>query len=324
MESTLQYHWQRLNLSTLPPPHRGSSLVFDRKRQQTVFVAGGTTWLWNGQIWSKVQSQNVPSARNTTHLVYDATTECVLLFGGIGVDGTPLNDLWLWDGVRWMEQHPPARPSPVGGAGIACHVVNQQVIVFGGITGFDGRNGSNRVGTLSNETWLWDGSTWTEQPTRGAPPARMGGQMVYDEARAQTLLFGGIGSTGYLNDMWLWNGTAWSQLHPDILPPARARYQAIFHEQLQQVVLLGETIEGSNQSQRSYQIWLWDGTSWSRYSTDAVMPGSVEGLAYDSIRDATIACVVAGGKEVLPTKRTGTGLPELAASILTAQTWIWE
>lgn len=323
MKSTLQYHWQRLNLSTLPPPHRGSSLVFDKKRRQTVFVASGATWLWNGQAWSKVQGQNIPSARSTTHLAYD-TTECVLLFGGIGVDGTPLNDLWRWDGVRWTEQHPATRPSPVGGAGIACHAINRQVILFGGITGFDGQNGSNRVGTLSNDTWIWDGNTWTEQPTSGAPPARIGGQMVYDEAHAQTLLFGGIGSTGYLNDTWIWNGTAWNQLHPDTLPPARARYQAIFHEQLQQVMLLGETLEESNQSQRSYQIWLWNGASWSRYATDAVMPGSVEGFAYDGVRNATIACVVAGGKGSLPTKRTGTGLPELAAPILASQTWVWE
>jgi hypothetical protein len=323
MKSAPQGHWQHLNLANLPPARRGSSLAFDKKRQQTVLTVAGETWLWNGQAWSQVQSQNVPPARNTTHLAYDTSTESILLFGGIGMDGTPLNDVWLWNGVTWTEQHPAHRPPSVGGAAVACHTVNGQTILFGGIAGFDGITGSNRVGTLSNETWTWDGVTWTEQQTSSVPPARTGGQLVYDEVRQQTLLFGGNSSTGYLNDMWLWNGVDWSQLSPTTLPPAQARYRVAFHEQLQQVILVGEVMGGANPWQRLYQIWLWDGVSWSQYATDEVLPGSLEGFAYDGARNTVVTCMVTGGKAPLANKSTGISLPELAAPTLTSETWVW-
>jgi hypothetical protein len=321
MESTLQYHWQQLNLAQLPPPLRGYSLVFDKKHRQAVLVAAGDTWIWNGTAWSEVQSQPAPPARNTTHLVYDSITECVLLFGGIGVDGTPLNDVWLWNGTMWTEQRPTQFPSAVGGAAFACH--KQQGILFGGIASPDSPTGSHRVGTFSDETWLWNGTTWTELQTSNPPPARTGGQLVYDPARQQTLLFGGYNSTGYLNDMWLWNGANWSQLHPATLPPTQTSYRAVFHEQLQQVLLLAEVTGGTNSLQHSYQIWLWNGTNWLQNGTNALLPGSIEGLTYDGARNTLITCVVTGGKAPLGNKSTSTTLPNLAAPTLASQTWVW-
>lgn len=323
MESALQHHWQQASPATQPPSHRGSSLVFDKKRQQTVLVADGETWLWDGASWREIQDQTAPPARNTTHLVYDITTECVLLFGGIGIDGTPLNDVWLWDGTLWTEQHPASFPAPIGGASMACDIGRQQVILFGGLTGFDGVNGSNRVGTFSDQTWIWNGTTWTEQTISNPPPARIGGQMVYDETRQQMLLFGGNGPAGYLNDMWLWQGNGWEKLSPGTLPSTQTRTYATFHAQLQQVLLLTEVTEEANQSQRVYQSWSWDGTSWSQNTVNEVLPGSIEGFAYDGMRDTIVAYVVTGGKAPLADKSTGIRLPEIAAPTLASETWIW-
>lgn len=323
MESVLQHHWQQLNPTRLPPSYRGGSLAFDKKRQQTVLVAAGETWLWNGTTWSEAQPHPAPSARNTAHLVYDSLTECILLFGGIGIDGTPLNDVWLWDGNAWQEQHPANFPFPVGGASLVCDAARRQVILFGGMMGFDGVSGSNRVGTLSDQTWLWDGTTWQALSTKHTPPARVGAQLVYDEARQQTLLFGGNGPTGYLNDMWLWQGDDWQPLSPVTLPPAGIRGYAAFHSELQHTLLLTEQVNEISQLQRTYQSWLWDGTSWTRSTPDQILPGSIEGLAYDEARGTIVACVVTGGKAPLADKSAGAVLPELAAPVLASQTWIW-
>lgn len=323
MESALQHHWQQLSLATQPPPQRGSSLVFDQKRQQTVLVADGGTWQWDGTNWREAQSQSAPPARNTTHLVYDSTTECVLLFGGVGIDGTPLNDVWLWNGTLWIEQHPATFPSPVGGASMACDASRQQVILFGGLMGFDGVNGSNRVGTFSDQTWIWDGTTWTEQTISNPPPARMGGQMIYDQARQQVLLFGGNGPSGYLNDMWLWHGDGWEKLAPGALPPMQTRTYATFHAQLQQVLLLTDVPAETFQAQHTYQSWLWDGTSWSQSTASKVLPGSIEGLAYDGMHQTVVAYVVTGSKAPLSDKSSGARLPEIAAPTLASETWIW-
>ena len=65
-----------------------------------------------------------------------------------------------------------------------------------------------------NDTWEWDGRTWTRKFVLLAPPSRVGAAMVYDPARKLTLLFGGVHSiAGLYADMWAWNGTAWRQLY---------------------------------------------------------------------------------------------------------------
>ncbi len=325
MESALHYQWQQLKPGAQPPSYRGSNLVFDKKRQQGVLVAQGETWLWDGSTWHKALSRSNPPARNTTHLVYDVVTECVLLFGGIGLDGTPLHDVWLWNGQTWTEQHPAQYPLPLGDAAMACDAGRQQVVLFGGLTGFDGSNGSNRVGTFSQTTWVWNGSTWNELSGPDAPPARAGGLLVYDEQRQYLLLCGGHGAAGYLQDQWLWQGDGWRQIFPVTLPPAQARYRGIFHERLQQIVLMAEVLGDVAARQRVYQTWTWDGTNWSQYAPAQTLPGSVEGFTYDTLHQTAVACLVTGGKAQLADKQTSAGaaLPALAAPTLASETWVW-
>ena len=63
-----------------------------------------------------------------------------------------------------------------------------------------------------NETWLWDGTNWTQvTPSSGNPSARDGQTMVYDTAQGDVVMFGGSTGTqgsSRLNETWLWDGTA--------------------------------------------------------------------------------------------------------------------
>lgn len=317
MNTALRYRWSRLNPTTQPSPHFGSSMVYDTKRQQVMLVTVNAVWLWNGTNWDQAQ---IPfPARNSTHLVYDAGAQCMLLFGGIGLDGTPLNDTWLWDGSMWREQHPANTPPPLGGAAITYDPLRQQVTLFGGITGFDGSEGSNRVGTLLSETWTWDGTTWAEQQVNHAPTERVGAQMIYDEAHHQILLFGGSNSNGHLNEMWSWNGTDWTKVQPAKLPPARTKPLLVFHTQAQQVLLTG----GVSQSGRFHDVWLWDGAAWSQASsTDAPPTGSIEGMAYDETHQVVLAYVVSGSKPDLGDKKHPKPII-LPPVTLVSETWTW-
>ena len=74
-----------------------------------------------------------------------------------------------------------------------------QVLLFGG------SNGSNL-----NDTWAWNGTTWTEVATTG-PSARDNAQMAYDPATGQVIMYGGY-SGGALGDTWAWNGTTWTEV----------------------------------------------------------------------------------------------------------------
>src|SRR2546430_15577868 len=55
-------------------------------------------------------------------------------------------------------------------------------------------------GTTSNtffsDTWEYDGTTWTQIPTAGTPPAGALGQMVFDAARGAGRAFRGGAHTG--------------------------------------------------------------------------------------------------------------------------------
>ncbi len=316
MTTALRYHWSRLKPASLPAPHFGSSMVYDPRNQHIVLVAGSATWLWDGSTWSQA-SAPFP-VRNSTHLAYDAGAQRVFLFGGIGLDGTPLNDTWFWDGSIWQEQHPATTPPPMGGAAITYDAARQHMIVFGGITGFDGIEGSNRVGTLLNETWLWDGTTWLEQQVDTTPPARLGGQLVYDEARQQTLLFGGSNADGYLNDLWQWNGTAWTMIAATTPLTPRARPHLLFHRQARQVVVMG----GMSQAGRLHDVWLWDGTAWSEAAAIGAPPGSIESAAYDAARDVVLAFVVTGSKPV-PGNKHHPKPVDLSPPALASETWTW-
>jgi hypothetical protein len=57
-----------------------------------------------------------------------------------------------------------------------------------------------------NDTWSWNGSTWTVPMFSGIPAARYGASMAYDPATGTVLLFGGYEATGPSNDTWTWSG----------------------------------------------------------------------------------------------------------------------
>jgi hypothetical protein len=73
----------------------------------------------------------------------------------------------------------------------------------------------------SNETWLWNGTSWTQSsapsspsPRRSTAMARLGNKIV---------LFGGYAdpSTQTTNDTWEWDGARWSLRTPTVKPPKR-------------------------------------------------------------------------------------------------------
>jgi len=55
-------------------------------------------------------------------------------------------------------------------------------------------------------TWVWDGSTWTQQSPATSPPARFGAAMAYDAATGNVVMFGGFETTAVQprGDTWIW------------------------------------------------------------------------------------------------------------------------
>ncbi len=135
-------------------------------------------------------------------MAYDAAASNVVLFGGqdsgVGPDNV-LGDTWVWNGSTWTEEFPAVSPPARDGATMTYDAATGNVVLFGGLPGT-----SYMCETCMNDTWAWNGSTWTELNLTNSPPARFAATMAYDAATQNVVLFGGEGdlTVGLLNDTW--------------------------------------------------------------------------------------------------------------------------
>jgi len=72
-----------------------------------------------------------------------------------------------------------------------------------------------------SDTWIFNGTTWTQLSPATSPPARDQAPMAYNPATGDMVLFGGYGNSGYLSDTWTFDGTTWTQLSPATSPSSR-------------------------------------------------------------------------------------------------------
>ncbi len=135
-----------------------------------------------------------------------------LLFGGEDATGTFQDGTWIWNGTNWSEATPTTSPSSRINASLA----RTQSGTTNGAVLFGGYDGTNYL----NDTWTWDGTTWTQATPATSPPARAGATMEYYDG--DVFLFGGYNGTSYLDDTWMWDGTNWTEQSPTTSPPARA------------------------------------------------------------------------------------------------------
>ena len=118
-------------------------------------------------------------------LFYHPQLEKVVLVNGGPDRGKPASDpleLWAWDGAEWtLLSADPNGPRWRNFAGAAFDSKRNRLVIYGGL-----QSPTDRM----QETWEWDGQTWT-QFTASGPGFREGAVMAYDEARGRTILFGG-------------------------------------------------------------------------------------------------------------------------------------
>jgi len=200
-------NWTQVFPATSPPPRSNFAMVYDAVHSQVVLFGGtqpstfyNDTWVWNGSNWVRQFPSVSPPARYGHAMVYDAALGEVVLFGGFVSGVGDANDMWLWNGVTWTQKVEDISPPARDGHAMAYDEVHDKVVLFGGSTNED----FNSV----NDTWLWDGTSWTQTFPATPPPARYDHAVAYDAASGETLLFGGFSKTSgtYLNDTWTWNG----------------------------------------------------------------------------------------------------------------------
>ncbi len=183
-------------------PIIGYSVAYDPSTHQVIMFGGfnnstskgyftSTTWLLNGNSWTKVNPHNHPAPRIDAAMVYDPKTHQLLLYGGwglspdqysvtVGVHVKPptivaYHDTWEWTGSNWKRLHPKSHPVegpvPLGGNGAVELGISALPSV---LSAYDTALGAPVVlvsdGTTDqNYLWKWTGSNWLPIATTWMP-----------------------------------------------------------------------------------------------------------------------------------------------------------
>jgi len=143
-------------------------------------------------------------------------------------------------------------PEPRHGTAVAYDSRRRVTVLFGG-----------EGDALYDDTWEWDGESWTRHETKVRPPARRFHRLAYDSRRGVTVLFGGSGGGEPIyHDTWEWNGKVWVRRCEECPPTVRAHHAMAYDEDRAVVVLFGGA--GDPDPHGMNDTWEWDGDSWTR------------------------------------------------------------
>ena len=146
---------------------------------------------------------------------------------------------------------------------------------------FGGTDGAQQL----DETWSWDGTTWSPVVVATRPSKRVSHALAYDEARDVVVLFGG--NNAALNDTWELTAAGWAQASPTISAPARLGAAMTYDAKRRRILLYGGTNTGGGPGLSD--LWEWDGIVWvDRTPATRPPPRYGTSIVYDPGRDRTV------------------------------------
>jgi hypothetical protein len=255
-----------------PLPRRHHAVTYDARSERVVMYGGvnenqtlDDLWSWNGRQWTLL-GRSVPSAG---HLLFTDEDGTLVLAGGTHGITAP------WDSGAW--QIVMREPGRSGAAG-AQDVPRGRFVLHGG---------SPAPGQTLGDTLEFDRNTWRRVTTSG-PMARMTSAMVFDSARAISVLFGGaaVNPVRMLDDLWEWDGVRWRQPETSSERPAGRSSAGMAYDSVRrEVVLFG----GFDNERRSLaDTWLWNGGSWRRAEVEGPPARHETYMAFDAARGVVV------------------------------------
>jgi len=242
--------------------------------------------------WNQMNPTVQPAARTAAGMACNPTTNTLMLFGGVGGTGTGtlFNDTWLYDGANWFQTPTPTSPAAKFYMDIVCDRSRGVFVMYGG--------NATYTSPGVDQTWEFDGSTWTQR-FPAANPGNLGlHAMVFDSVRNVVVLYGGMPGGNPIvdsNRTWEYDGTNWTRRFPANNPGPLEAHSMCFHEGVGMTILFG----GVNASSGAFppdndKTWAFDGTNWTELTIAGSRPPRRERarMAYDPER---AVCVLTGG-----------------------------
>ncbi|MFT5130358.1 MAG: hypothetical protein ACI8W8_003989 [Rhodothermales bacterium] len=218
-----------------------------------------------------------PPARREFAMAYDAARGEMLLFGGDTAGRR--NDTWAYDGKRWELRTPQTFPSSRNEMSMAYDSTREVIVLFGG---FDGE-----IGEEAQDTWEWDGSSWTRIETATSPTARQRASMSFDSTRHVMVLYGGDQNGSPSADTWEYSGSNWAFISTANSPGPRSEAAMAYDPVRQQTVFFGGTESGGPSGSRD-ETWVYDGANWQQRSLASIPPKRLAHVAAWSASRGTV------------------------------------
>ncbi len=229
-----------------------------------------------GSVWS--------GSGSYTTVVHRTLVETLTLIPGALVgDGGEGADLPDGANPHVWKQVASSGPSPRNSARMVWDSGRKVMVLFGGVT---------TSGDV-NDTWEWDGATWTKRTPAHSPTPRHSVAMAYDEMHGATFLFSGaVMGGGPTTDgkMWKWNGTDWTSITTNTPPAPRTASMMVYDSTRHVSVLFGGELAGNMENA---ETWEFDGANWNKPTLQGGTPPSRH--AYSMVYDAAHQRVVLYG-----------------------------
>lgn len=266
-----------------PSARSAYAMAFDASRGVTVLFGGknasgvnNETWEWNGVQWTQRVVAG-PPGRSGAAMCFDSTRNVIVLFGGYTT--TYLGDTWEWDGTTWT-QRAVTGPAARTGSAFAYDSVRGHAVLYGGLRG----SPVNGTPLLTNETWTWDGTAWTQLAVTG-PQAVQNAGAAFDVARGVMVLYGGGTSTSGLgsatNKIWEWNGTAWTQVGGGT---AATGHAVAYVPENGGVISFGGGSTSFTGSNPLGNVGRWNGAVWTELAIHGPRARTDHGMVYNTLR----------------------------------------
>lgn len=255
--------WTRHELQSHPEALDNDLMVYDERLHAAVLVgrpaasqghAPALTWSWDGTAWTRLPDVPLINAEFIQGFASDRAHGQDVLLTSVSTANGPVvaTHTWTFDGRSWLLRQPP-QALPVGGRPPSLATIGPDAparLGRGVIALIGGAKGDA-------QTWLWDGTTWSELAAGSTPPYDPSGATMAFDVNAGVLVLIGLNQVG--GTTWVWDGSTWSRggTAPDV-DPLYSGTSVLSDEYVGHVIVIGD----SGRPNRFDVLWTFDGKGW--------------------------------------------------------------
>lgn len=238
--------------------------------------------------WRQIAPPVAPEPRGGASIAANFAGSTFLFGGRRLVGNNQLTDeTWRFDGTTWQQLAPATSPAARYGATLVFDVARAVFVLFGGSQTFSPQG--------TNDTWEFDGVSWTQVLTPALPNAVVYHGSSYDIARSRVVVYGGFAdpfSASTSANTYEYDGVTWQQITTAGNPGTLHSVAMCYHAGIGRTVLFGGRNPTTTVSVDT--TWLYDGATWAAAPAPGPRPSPRvgAGMVYDAARNV---CVLVGG-----------------------------